>query len=487
MEEKRELVNKAIEKDVYMGKIPVLTEERIYNFKGVSFTTAGIGVASWCYVQGGWMASVLPVNLAILACIIPLLVVGLIMLFITVIPTKLGVDNNIIMSTAFGTLLAKIIFIITILTGAGWYAINAKIFATSFANLLSQLGYSMTDTALPWIATICLAIGVIFAIRGPQVVKISLYIMVPSLVGIGILLLIKTMMATSWEELMSITPIYADLYPSTKMAFLIMVEGMFAFGLCWYPLLGQFSRLADSRKSSYWGHAIGFLVAMAFFCIIGVLTATLMAARGIYSDNPTDWMITTAGPIWGVLSLIAIALANISTQITGLYCWSLSTKTFWTKFNFKAIAYFWSAYCVVLVFWDGIWTYYNVFLAVIGLSCGMATAIVLADYFFVRKSKFSLRSIYQIKGNSAYKYTHGFNMVAVTAIIAGTIIYYMAYDPINYVARNELLVLLTPTGTSGLVTFLVYIGLSKIPVINKYLTKDREEIASAEDRKLDVR
>ena len=111
--------NNAIEKEIYMGKVPVLTKERIYNFRGVSFTTAGIGVASWCYVQGGWMASVLPINLALLACIAPLLLMGLIMLIITTVPTKFGIENFLMQGASFGYKFARVLFIISILIGAG--------------------------------------------------------------------------------------------------------------------------------------------------------------------------------------------------------------------------------------------------------------------------------------------------------------------------------------------------------------------------------
>lgn len=478
--------NNAIEKEIYMGKVPVLTKERIYNFRGVSFTTAGIGVASWCYVQGGWMASVLPINLALLACIAPLLLMGLIMLIITTVPTKFGIENFLMQGASFGYKFARVLFIISILIGAGWYTVNAQIFATSSVTLAGQLGFNISEGALPWIAIACFVISFFFAIKGPQVVKISLYIMVPCLVGIGILLLVKAMLSTTWDELMSIEPIYIDLYPSAKIAFLIMVEGMFAFALSWYPILGQFSRLTDSRRSSYWGHAIGFILAMSFFCAIGAVTGTLMATKGAYSDNPTDWMLAVAGPIWGVLSLVAIALANISTQITGLYCWSLTSKTFWTKFDFKAIAAVWTVYCIILALWDWVWTYYNVFLAVTAVTCGAACAIMLADYFVIRKAKFSLKSIYQIKGSNAYKYTGGFNIVAVIAFAIGILVYFMAYDPINYMGRNDILMLITPTGSSCAAAFISYVLIAKIPVANKYLLKDRKEIEEVEAKRLPV-
>lgn len=126
------------------------------------------------------------------------------------------------------------------------------------------------------------------------------------------------------------------------------------------------------------------------------------------------------------------------------------------------------------------------FLAIIGVTCGVACAIITADYFFVRKNKFSLKSIYQIKGKNSYRYTGGFNIAAVISFAVGALFYYLSYDPINYMGRNDYLILLTPTGASYITSFISYIVLSKVPAINKYLLKDREEIIEVESKKEQV-
>ena len=56
-----------IGKETYYGIVPVLSGERIYGTKESILVTAGYGIATWCFVQGAFIASVLPFYMAILA------------------------------------------------------------------------------------------------------------------------------------------------------------------------------------------------------------------------------------------------------------------------------------------------------------------------------------------------------------------------------------------------------------------------------------
>lgn len=479
---KKTALETEISREIYMGQIPVLTNERIYDFMGVTLTSSGMGIASWCYVQGAWLASVLPLYLTLFVSIVPMLLMGLILLIITTIPTKYGVDNSLMQKAVFGTKLAKIIFLVMILSAVGWFSINAQIFATSLTNICAALGTEVSANLIPIIILVYLAIAFLITTRGPQFVKYSMYIMVPGIVFVGIAMLIKAATSTTWEELNSVELLSAGFFSSQKIAFLAMCEGMFVFATAWYASLGQFSRLTNSRRSAYWGQIIGFILIMEFFIIIGAITGALMAQMGVYSDNPTDWMIAVAGPIWGILSLVAIALANVSTQISGLYAWIIATKSYWNKLNITGIAVVWTLYCFLLSVWNGVWTYYSTFIAVIGATASVATAILLADYFVVRKGKFSLGAIYELPGRTAYKYTNGHNLFAMIIFILGSALYLYIYDPINFASRNDILMLLTPSGVSMIVSFAAYAVLSKVPFINKYLLADRKEIEEYQKR-----
>jgi NCS1 family nucleobase:cation symporter-1 len=284
------------------------------------------------------------------------------------------------------------------------------------------------------------------------------------------------MNSTSISDLVNTVPMNAKTYPSTKVAFLCMVEAMFGFMFAWYPVLGSMSRITKTERASYWGQSAGYIIAMAFFVIIGVISSTLMGRLGVYSTDPTDWLMKLNSPIWAAISIFAIALANITTQTLGCYCLSLATKIFKPSWNYRVISGLYTVLVIIMIFWQGIWTYYNMFLAATAIIGAPACAIILVDYFIIRKGKFSMRSVFMIKNEQSYKYTFGFNIPAFAAFLLAVITYLLIYDPIKYVVKNEALMKFTPTGIAFIVSAVVYFLFSKIPSVKAYILKDSEEI-----------
>lgn len=466
-------VQEKINHEVYMGVVPSFKEDRIYNATDITLTAAGFGVASWCYTQGAWIASELPFPLSIFVTFVPLLFFGLIFMYMSTISTRNGIDHWIYQRAVFGYKFCSIICIISILTNWGWYAINCNVFSNSVTCLFSLAGINLSSSYAPWIGSLCAIIGFLIALKGPYAVKLSTYIMVPCLLAVGVLIVIKVLTTFSISDLAAMEPIGGS-YGSTKMGYLVMIEGMFAFLFSWYPVIGTPSRLCKSERSSYWGQTAGYMIALGVFVGIGILTATIMGSKGIYSTDPTDYLMTLDNKIWSVLSILAIAIANITTEVLGCYCLSMATKVFKPNLSYKKVCLGYTIFVIALLFWHGVLDYYSIFLAVTSIVAAPSVMIVLIDYFVLRKERFSFKAIYKRENMHVYKYTGGFNIIAVIAFVCGVIAYLVTYDPVNCLIRNKFLMHLTPTGITCIVTSVVYLGLSKIPACRKYLLRDAE-------------
>ncbi|MDR2487599.1 MAG: cytosine permease [Clostridiales Family XIII bacterium] len=465
-------LHEQVQQEIYMGTVPMVKKERIYGFRDITLVSAGFGVASWCYPQGAWLASVLPFHLAVFAAVIPMLLAGLIMVLVCILPTRYGIDIWVYQKAVFGQRLVFVIFAVAILTTWGWYAVNSQVLGGSFNALFGYAGVQLGESWNAAFALVCPVIGFVIATKGPTVVKYAVYITVPCVIFVGILLFVKTASATNLSSLMQIVPPIGETYASTRIAFMIMVDATFAFAFSWYPVLGSLSRLTKSENASYWGQVIGIILSTCFFVTVGVLTATLMTGKGLSSPYPSDWLVNFGGA-WCVIAQIALILGNIITQTLGVYSLSLATKIFKSSWNFKAIAAVYSVYCAVLIVWQGIWDYYFIFLAAVAIVAGPAIALITADFYVVRRRAFSFRSVFRRDGCDAYRYTGGFNLVTLGCFLAGIACYLLVYDPIHYVIRNEALVVLTPSGISYLVSFLGYCLLSRIPAVRRYLLQEK--------------
>ena len=463
----------SINQETYMGTIPILKNERIYSFSDITLTATGFGIASWSYVQGAWIASIVNFWTALVICVIPLVMIGLFIMFLVIIPARYGVDLWMYQRAVFGHKFAFLLCFSAIFITWGWYAINCGVMANSVVQIGNIVGADLSRWNIP-ISMSCAVIGCLIAVQGPQLVKIATWVMIPALVVVSIILLVKVAATTSWAELMSFEPIAGDTYPSTKIAFISATDGMLAFAFGWYPVLGGLSRLAKSEKGSYWGQYIGFILAMCIFIVIGAVCSTLVSARlGTFSSTPGDWLVALSTPFWSVLSNVAIALANIATQMIGCYCLAIALKVFQPNWSYKRIAVGMTVFCCTLIAWEGIWTYYNVFLAVVAISAVPAIGMIFADFFLIRRDKFSLQACFRRGGHEEYSYTGGFNLVALASFVIGAALYLITYNPLTYTINNEFLMKFTPTGLACLGAIVSYCILCNLPGLRAYVVREK--------------
>lgn len=459
--------------DVYYGIIPLLPKDKIYGFWDIFLITSGFAIATWCYVQGGYVATLLGIKAVILNVFFSMTLAGMFVMLAAIISTRHGIDLWVYQRAIYGHIGVNAFLIPLFIIDWGWYAVNAQTFGASMSKLIGAAGMSVSDGAVPWISVIAVVIGWIIAIKGPVAVKRSTYVMVPSLFLVGILILIMVFSKYSFSDLAAMKPVNANAYGTQWETYMIVLEWNIAFVLAWFPVLGSLPRLVKTERSSYWGTVAGFGIIMAAFVSIGAITGLVMSQSGQMSNDPTDWLISLGGAKLGLISLFLVGVANVTTAAAGAYSLAISTKILNPKWDYRVVVTVWSVWCALLTLWGGVWTYYTVFLAVMGAACGPAIGLIIADYFIVRKSKVSMDGLFQVRKSNVYTYTKGFNIVGLIALVIGIVGYFLLYDPINYAARNFLFNYTTASGLSTALSMVVYVVLSKIPSLKSYLLQDQ--------------
>lgn len=469
-------IEQRVNEEVYYGIIPTTRKDKMYNFWDILLATGAWAIATWCYVQGGYGATILGMKEVITNTFFGMTLAGLILCLAVIIPTRYGIDLWVYQKAVFGYRGMTLIAILAIASSFGYEAINAQLYANSITKIVEAAGIRVASGWSPWIASTCILFGMWIALRGPIAVKKATRIMVPSLMAVGVIIIILVFSNYSFAELAAIKPLNLADYPNRWEAYMIVMEWNIAFIFAWYAALGVLPRLVKTERESYWGHVGGFAMIMAIFICIGAITALAMvAATGVESVDPTEWLITLGGPALGLLSLIFIGIANITTQAVALYSFTVSTKVLKPDWSYRNVAIFWSVWCLILVFWGGIWNYYSTFLSVVGAICGPGVALLLVDFYIIRKQRFSMASLYSRKKSSAYNYTGGFNIAVCIAFAAGIICYFLVYDPINAVPRSNVFLFTTATGLAMAVSAGTYWLLSQFEPIRRYIRKDLDE------------
>jgi NCS1 family nucleobase:cation symporter-1 len=145
-------------------------------------------------------------------------------------------------------------------------------------------------------------------------------------------------------------------------------------------------------------------------------------------------MVPIGGVYLGVLALVFVALANISSTAVSLFATGLALRHVpalrarpWHQLMLLTIVP-----CLPFVFWPAaLYDLGDAFLAYNGTMYAPIVGIVFVDYFFLRGQRLSLWSIFDDDPSGDYYYSRGFNWLALGSVILGQVVYVTLYNPIT--------------------------------------------------------
>ena len=461
-----------VNNEVYYGIIPVFKNEKLYNGMDIFIILSGISIATWCYTHGGHLGTSMGLAPAVLNTFCTISLASVFVILVCVIATRLGTDIWVYQRTILGKTGCNLFLLAFFFATWGWYAINAKVFGSSMAKLIEALGINVSAVGETLLALLCVALGWYVACRGPVAVRTTNKLMVPCLFAIGFILLILVFNRWSLAELLAMKPVN-DVGKSWE-SYVLIAEWNLAYLFAWYPSLGALPRLCKTERGSYWGSIAGFGITLALFVCIGAVAGLAMSSVGIVSHDPTDWLVYLGGPVVGLLSLVLVGFANISTASAGTYSHVLSSKIIKPDMKYWQLATLWCIWCGILVCWGGIWDNYTIFLAIIGTMAAPAIGLLVTDFYIVRKGKVSMKHLYGVDDPNSCTFTGGFNLVGFGALAAGIIAYFIVYDPFSSAARIALFNYTTATLLACAVASVTYYLLSRIPALRSYMKLDTE-------------
>jgi NCS1 family nucleobase:cation symporter-1 len=456
------------------GIVPLLAADRIYSLPDLVFVAGSYAIATWCFFQGAALATQQSFPQALLSTFGVCLSFVVLICLIGVMANKYGIDHWISSRAVWGHRGTPILLLTMLAATWGWGAINAQMFGESLLKLATGAGVASES---PWtvklLALACVAMGFGVALRGANAVRLAARIMGLLLLGVGALVVVLVIgsdnFLTAWRQ-GPLAPPAAGMNPRTS--YMLGTEWNVAFVLAWFPVIGALTRLGRTQRAAHWGLWAGYGVMMASFIFIGVAVAHVSAAGGGAADgDPTGYLLTLGGPWLGSLTLVLVGVANISTTAVGLYGTAISTKILYPTRRYEHVCGFWALFVAALTLWGGVWTYYQVFLAVMGIINGPAVGLLLADYWVIRRRRINLRGLFE---PGVYWYTGGINLVALAAFAAGVIAFLLVYDPVRVIVHRALpFNTFTATGFATLVAAAMYVMCAAVPLVRGYLLRDR--------------
>ena len=142
------------------SSIPLTKEERMYGLLDSTFTNTGYGIATWCFLTGGLLASIVSFKMAIVTALAGNLIGTLLVaLAASVISHKYGVDTYTSIGVFFGKIGMKIVFAVFLLLNIGWVIILGSMCARSSDSLAAALiGKAMSPMKITLFTLLTIAI-----------------------------------------------------------------------------------------------------------------------------------------------------------------------------------------------------------------------------------------------------------------------------------------------------------------------------------------
>ena len=235
-----------IRQETVTGVVPMLKGDRQYSFWDLFLSTSGFAIATWCYTQGAYVAQYLSFG----RMLINIFCFNIVWVFIECLPvifaTRYGIDLWIWLRSVLGRRGVALLSTIISVANFGWYAVAASLFSSSMINLAAKFGLVLNAAVWnPILGCLCVVLGTLIALGGPNVIKWTNRFLVTALLAVGAVVVVLCFTAVPLREIVAVKPqLDADMTP--LQAFMISAEGNVAFAFSWSTQALVLPRLALS-------------------------------------------------------------------------------------------------------------------------------------------------------------------------------------------------------------------------------------------------
>ncbi|MBE7438584.1 MAG: NCS1 family nucleobase:cation symporter-1 [Spirochaetales bacterium] len=236
------------------------------------------------------------------------------------------------------------------------------------------------------------------------------------------------------------------------------------------------SRYAKSQSDQLIGQFLGLPVTMMFYSFIGVAatSAAIIAFDHVLIVQDAPWdpvtLISLIGGnrFTGTIGQFALLVATLSTNIAAnIISPANSFANVWPKkISWRTGGMIAGVLGILLMPWK-LTGLIAGFLITYGSVLGPVVAVMIADYYFLRKTELSQADLYRVNG--AYHFHSGFNWVSIAAATLGAVLVLFS----GQLAASSLFFKALSYGAwfSGFfISFLCYWVLLQIPGVRAHIT-----------------
>ena len=399
-----------------------------YNFValwvGISIVITTYTLASGLIAAGMiWWQALLTIGLGNLIVLIPLLLnahAG----------TKYGVPFPVFVRSSFGVTGANFAAVARALVACGWFGLQTWIGGLALDAMLTAFwgGWANVSGHTGITFLIFWVVQVVIILTGIEGIKVFESFAAPLLLAGGIVLLIWGFSAGG--GIGNVFSASSKLQGGNTPFWTLFWSGLAANVGYWVTLslnVPDFTRFAKTQRSQTISQAITLPLTMTAFSFIGIaVTAATVVIYGKAIWDPVQLVTRVAGPIPALLigAMIVIVIAQISTNMAANV---VSPSNDFSNLAPKYISFKMGGIITAVI---GIvsfpWVLFNdagayIFTWLVGYGSllGAIGAVMIVDYWILRRTRLDLADLYKPDGR--YAYSGGWNWKAIVAVFVGVV------------------------------------------------------------------
>ena len=147
------------------------------------------------------------------------------------------------------------------------------------------------------------------------------------------------------------------------------------------------------------------------------------------------------------------------------------------KIKYRTLVVISMFYVSALTIWGWVMDHFGSFISCAAYIQGPIIGMVVVDYLIVKKRKISFKSLYNIDGHNAYKFSNGFNLVGIGVLIISFLLGVLfVYNPATGNVKSNIFLITTGSGFTAICGGLLY-WIASLTPFKKYMLRDRNDIS----------
>lgn len=425
----------AVRAESLNGRLPIPKDERPYKsyYIGISVFFS-FGVATWGFLTGGFLGTLANFPLGISAFFAGQLIGIAVGAFgVGLICNRFGIEMIDAIKGTYGPRGSWIVLAASLINFLGWIYILMVLAGQSVGNIVDEMfGISNPRLVVGVACAAALLTSIAVASRGPGALASLAGWVAPSLVVMSLVMLVLLLnrFGAGLLTMEPTTPV-EDLQTN----YVLIIEYGLAFGLSYWVTMGAVCRLFPRARVATVSVLTGWGVLSTV--VIGV---AMLSGLALGSGDPTDWMIPLAGKVGGIIALLFVAIANVSSMVGMLYILGVQAQQFrWARnMNFGLLLAIFAlpGGILFMVSPSLLMDNYGVFLGYNAVVFAPVAAVVLVDFLVLRRQRLEVRDLFIENASSRYWFWGGVNPAAIASVAAGCVLYVWIFNPVTGVSGD---------------------------------------------------